>query len=80
MDEPTDAQKPDDSRLPWLRRPLPNRWLRISVPALIVMGGMFVVHAFTGDPDAALIYGVPAVLALVGLVIGVVKAKRRETD
>jgi hypothetical protein len=42
---------------------------------------MFVVRALTGDADeVALVYGVPAVFALVGLVIGVVKGKRHGTE
>lgn len=61
-------------------RPAPNWWLRFAVPGLITFGGMFVFHVMFGDADAAIVYGSFALPAVVALVIGTIKAKRRGTD
>jgi len=41
---------------------------------------MFVFHVMFGDADAAIVYGSFALPAVVALVIGTIKAKRRGTD
>lgn len=67
--------------MPCLRRPLPNWWLRFAVPGLILFGGMLVVRVLSGDPrEGVLVYGTAAALAVVGLVIGVIKAKRHGNE
>lgn len=78
---PGDARKSDASGVPWLRRPLPNWWLRTAVPALILFGGMLAVGVLSGDAhQGVVVYGTTAGLALIGLVIGVIKAKRRRNE
>jgi hypothetical protein len=77
MSEPGEARDPDASGAPWLRRPWENWWSRVAVPALIIFGGMFVGRMLFGDADGvAIVYGSSAALAVVGLVIGLIKAKR----
>jgi hypothetical protein len=75
------SREAEGSETPWWRRPFPNRWLRTSVPALVIFGGMFVVRVVTKEmDDVALIYGVLAAVAVVGLAVGVRKTRHRLPD
>jgi hypothetical protein len=77
--EPGEYRTRDASGVPWWRRPLPNWWLRFAVPPAILFGGMFVLRVLLGDADeVATVYGLSAALAVVALVIGIIKAKRRD--
>jgi len=77
VSEPGVTRQPDRSRLGWLGRRPPNRWLRFAIPGLIIFGGGFVVRIVSGTDDPWLyLYGTGAALAVVALVVGLIKVKR----
>ena len=69
---------PDRSRLGWLGRRSPDRWLRFAIAGLIMFGGGFVFRILSGRTDEPwhYLYGTGAALAMVALVVGLIKVKR----
>ena len=78
MSQPRRARQEDHSRLGWLGRRPPNWWLRFAVPGLAIFGVGFVLRILFGRADdiSLYLYGFPATLALVSLVVGLVKARQ----
>ena len=72
------TRQPDRSRLGWLGRRPPNRWLRFAIPFLTIFGGGFVFRSLSGRTDEPwlYLYGTIAALAMVALVVGLIKVKR----